>query len=251
MDGTQTNTGGRVAVAEGVEPAAGEAPPLAQSVDPKANVYLRLWRIERELGAVEKSQTATVKLESGGQYTYKFSGHDLIIAAVNPLLAKHGVKVWPTTIGHERTGNMTVLTVRMTFVNVDEPTDVAVAEVVNYGADKGDKGASKALTNCIREAVKKALNITSEEDDRANEHTDYQTNEGATRADLDKAKDQRRAAIEQWAKTFKMALQKAATKKDIQRLQRENAEQLSSEDLPEVTRTFFVELIQERLGALV
>lgn len=249
MVSAKTNTRGRMALVASPEPADGRKAALHESIDPKASLVKRLWRIEQELGAVEKSQTATIKGD-GGSYSYKFSGHDVIIAAVNPLLGKHGVKLLPSTVAHERTGNMTVLTVRVEFVNVDNDDDRCAVEVVNYGADKGDKGASKAFTNCVREGIKKALNITSVEDDRANETTAYEPAEGATRADLDAAKENARAAIEQWAKAFKMGLERASDIKDVQRLERENRDQLANETLPEVTRTFFIELIQTRKAAL-
>lgn len=256
MASTPTNTRERVGVAEGPEPAASnedtgkEAQSLAQSADPDANIYQRLWRIERELGRVEKSQTATVRMESGGQYTYQYSGHDLIMAAVNPLLAKHGVKALPTTTNHERIGNMSVVTVRVDFINVDRPEDRASVEMVNYGADKGDKGASKALTNAVREAIKKAFNITSLEDQKADETTEFQTADGATRKDVDIAKEQARSALEKWATSFKSALENAQDGAEVMRLQRENKDQLTSEHLPEVTRSFFIKLIEERKKAL-
>lgn len=243
------NQRARVELAASAEPDDRAVRPLAESADPDANVVKRLWRIEQELDALEKSQVATVKMEGGGQYTYKYSGHDLVLAAVRPLLAKHGVKTWPTTIKHERTGNLTMLTVRMDFINVDDPKDVVSAEIVNYGADKGDKGATKALTNAIREMDKKAFNITSEDDKVADEHTDFQPTEGATRQEVTTAQEAGRAALEQWAKTFKSALENAPGKATVERLARENRDQLASEHLPEVTRTFFIELIETRKKA--
>lgn len=250
MVSTATDTRERMEVVAGPKPAPPPKAPLAESADPAANIYKRLWRIEQELEAVEKSQTATVKMEGGGQYTYKYSGHDLILAFVRPLFAKHGVKFWPSTIKHERTGNLSVVTVRIEFVNVDDPKDTTFAEITNYGADKGDKGATKALTNAVREGIKKALNITSEEDKFADEHTDFQSAEGATREDVEAAKEQRRAAIQQWAATFKSALESAPDLKTVRGLERENRDQLTSADLPGVTRSFFAELITQRKRTL-
>lgn len=251
MDSTATDLREGVALVEGDEPVvADDGPALAESADPAANIFKRLWRIERELGHVAKAQVATVKMESGASYKYNYSGHDVILAAVNPLLAKHGVKSLPTTINHERIGNMTVLTVRVDFINIDAPEDRTSVEMVNYGADKGDKGASKALTNAIREAVKKALNITSEEDKKADETTEYESPEGVTKKDLAAAKEQARANLQQWATAFKAALETAETVKDVQRLERDNKEQLTSDGLPDVTRTFFAELIHDRKQAL-
>lgn len=235
-------------VAEGAEPAAANEDPkaaLATSADPEANIIKRLWRVEQELDAVEKSQTATVKTDTSS-YTYKYSGHDLILSHVRPLFAKHGVKFWPSTTKHERVGNLTVLTVQVEFINVDDPGDRTTAEVVNYGADKGDKGASKALTNCVREAIKKALNITSEEDKKADEHTDFETGEGVSREKFEQTKARAEDSIVAWAGTFKAALESATDARAVGRLQAENAARLTSPELPAVTRQFFEELIARR-----
>jgi hypothetical protein len=78
------------------------------------------------------------------------------------------------------------------------------------------------------------------------ESVEHRTEEGASRAEVDKVKEQRRAAIEQWAKAFKMGLERAKDVKDVQRLERDNRDQLMGDDLPGVTRTFFVELIETR-----
>jgi predicted transcriptional regulator len=248
--GETASVAGGVGVSEGNEPASAKAPALARSVDPAASLMLRMWRAELDIGAVEKAQTATVQMESGKNYTYKFSGYDVIVAAVKPALAKHGIKVIPTTKTHERIGNLTVLTVDIAFYSVDDPEDMLTVQMVNYGADKGDKGASKALTNCVREGIKKALGITSVEDDRADETTVYESDEGASRADLDRAKEGRRGAIENWARTMKSAIENATDTKTVDRIGRENSAQLMSEDLPEVTRVFFTELMERRKAEL-
>lgn len=247
-DGMEVASGGEPAAANQDTP---KGSALAQSLDPSANIIMRLWRAELDIGAVEKSQTATIKNDAGATaYTYKFTGYDKVLAAVKPAVARHGIKVLPTTTKHERTGNLSVVTVAVDFINVDLPTDKITVEMTNYGADKGDKGASKALTNAVREAIKKALGITSEEDDRADETTEFDSQEGASRQDMTAVLEQRRAAIEQWAKVFKLGLEKARTKADVARLERENRDQLASDDLPDVTRAFFAELITERKAAL-
>lgn len=245
---------GRMEVAASDEPAVANedtAPALAKSVDPTANIVLRLWRVELDIGAVEKAQTATVKTE-GGQtaYTYKFTGYDAVVAAVRPALARHGVKVMPSKGHHERVGNLTVLTLTVDFINVDDPTDKLTVEMTNYGADKGDKGASKALTNVMREAIKKGLGITSVEDDRADETTEFESADNSTRKEVETAKAATGAAIEQWAKTFKAAIENAPTVKDVGRLQAENAAQLTDASLPAVTRQFFFDLLQRRKAEL-
>lgn len=218
-----------------------------KSVDPDANIIMRLWRAELDIGAVEKSQTADVKNDQGQKlYSYKFTGYDKVVAAVKPALLRHGIKVLPVRATHERIGNLTVLTVFVDFINVDNPADRVTVEMVNYGADKGDKGASKALTNAVREAIKKALGITSEEDDRADETTEFDSHEGVNRKELEAVKERAADSIVGWASTFKAALENAKDARAVGRLQAENAARLASPDLPPVTKQFFEELIERR-----
>lgn len=206
---------------------------------------MRLWRVELDIGAVEKSQLATIKADDHKTtlYTYKFTGYDAVVAAVRPALARHGVKVMPAAGRHERIGNLTVLTLAVDFINVDDPTDKLTVEMTNYGADKGDKGASKALTNVMREAIKKGLGITSVEDDRADETTEFEATDTTGRAEVVAAKERSADAIVGWAQTFKAALEGAKDKKAVGRMVAENAARLTSPDLPPVTKQFFEELI--------
>jgi hypothetical protein len=132
------------------------------------------------------------------------------------------------------------------FINVDDPKDRLSVEMTNYGADKGDKGASKALTNVMREMIKKGLGITSVEDDRADETTEFEAQDAAAGKAVAQAKEATAGAIEQWAKTFKAAIETAATAKDVGRLMAENATQLNDTSLPAVTRQFFLDLIVRR-----
>jgi hypothetical protein len=210
---------------------------------------MRLWRAELDIGAVEKSQTATVKTEAGS-YSYKFTGYDKVLAAVKPALLRHGIKTWPTTINHERVGNLSIVTVRVDFINVDNPDDKTSVEMTNYGADKGDKGASKALTNATREAIKKALGITSEEDDRADETVEFDSHEGASRKELEEAKDRAADGILGWATTFKAAIEGATTERGLGRIIAENAQRMTSPELPQVTKGFFDDLITKRKAEL-
>ena len=135
--------------------------------------------------------------------------------------------------------------------SLDDPSDRRVIRWAGAGTDDGDKGFSKAGTNALKEHLKKLFLITDRDDAKEEtESVEHKPEGGASRADVEAAREDRRAAIEQWAKAVKMAAEKAATKKDIERLQRDNREQLASEDLPEVTRSFFIELFERRKAEL-
>ena len=101
--------------------------------------------------------------------------------------------------------------------------------------------------------LKKVFLVTDKED--AKEETEAVEHEteanGASRKDLEKAKEQRKAAIRQWASTFKAAIENAKTEKEIDRLYRDNSEQLDADDLEPVTKQFFDELKITAKGRLV
>jgi predicted ATP-dependent endonuclease of OLD family len=134
---------------------------------------------------------------------------------------------------------------------LDDSDESRVIRWGGAGTDNGDKAFAKAGTNALKEMLKKVFLVTDRDDAKEEtESVEHQTDDGARKADLIKAREEKAGAIQQWAKTFKAALETAKTGKDIDRLQRENKAQLTDESLPDVTRDFFVDLIQERKKAL-
>lgn len=185
--------------------------------------------------------------------TWKIKGHtvEAVLSEIRPLLDKYGVDVTPQLVERTYSGNRCDVIVDFEFERTDESDEQRTIRWAGADTDNGGKAFAKAGTNALKEMLKKKFLITDRDDAKEEtESVDHQTDEGVRRGDLAAAKEQRRAAIEQWAKTFKSALESAADLKAIQVLQRENAEQLSSEDLPAVTRTFFIELIETRKGVL-
>lgn len=210
----------------------------------------RMAAIRADASGVGKENITMEGLNKKGEkFKYSFQAHTIegILHGVRALLDEHGVWMEPNLVERTYNGNRCDVIFDFHFENVDDPSDKKVIRYAGADTDNGGKGFAKAGTNALKEMLKKVFLITDRED--AKEETDsveYTPTEGASRADVDKAKDERRAAIEQWAKALKMALEKADNLKDIQRLERENRDQLISEDLPEVTRNFFVELIEKR-----
>src|SRR5690606_9698415 len=131
-----------------------------------------------------------------------------------------------------------------TFERLDDSDEARVIRWGGAGTDNGDKGFSKAATNSLKEMLKKTFLITDRDDAKEEEEAvEHQTPDQVSRAAMEKAREAARANLQQWATTFKAALENAQTADDVKRLERDNKEQLSSEDLPAVTRTFFAELI--------
>jgi hypothetical protein len=130
---------------------------------PEATIYDRLARILDELPAIGKDQTNT-------QQGFKYRGHDDVMAALNPLLAKHGVFLVPKTLRREpsvRTTNRGTalyeisLLVRFEFFGTQG--DSVAAEVWGEGTDSGDKATSKALTMAFKSALAVVLAISTHE----------------------------------------------------------------------------------------
>ena len=181
--------------------------------------------------------------------TFKIKAHTVegVLSEMRPLFAKHGVDFTPNLVERTYTGNRCDVIVDFEFENLDDPSDTRTIRWAGAGTDNSDKAFAKAGTNALKEMLKKRFLITDRDD--AKEEADaveHQTDDGARKADLEKSKEAARAALQQWAATFKAALETAPSADDIRRLERENKAQLTSEDLPAVTRSFFVELIQTR-----
>jgi hypothetical protein len=238
MDSKETDTVERVGVVASDEPAA------AVENSPKS-LKARLAAIRDECANIAKD-----KIKMG---TFDIKGHtfEAVLSEVRPLLLKHGVDVTPSLFERTYSGNRCDVLIDFIFERTDDSDEVRVIRWGGAGTDNGDKAFAKAGTNCVKELLKKRFLITDREDAKeAEEAVDHKPEGAGNTADLERAKAATGAAIEQWAKTFKSALETAPTAKDVSRLQAENAQQLSDVSLPAVTRQFFFDLIQKRKGEL-
>lgn len=237
---------------DGVEVAASVEPAATQD-DPTQDMSLsqRLAAIRDECNGIKKD--AIKKEKDGKSWTEKGHIVEVILSEFRPLLSKYGVDMTPNLVERSYTGNRCDIIVDFEFeciANAESYGEKRTIRWAGAGTDNGDKAFAKAGTNALKELIKKRFLVTDRDDAKEETETVEHQPEGASPKALDKAREERRAAIEQWAKTFKAALESAGELKDIHRLQRDNAEQLSSEDLPAVTRTFFIELIESRKEAM-
>lgn len=181
-----------------------------------------------------------------GTFTIKGHTFEAILSEVRPLLLKHGVDVTPNLVERVYTGNRCDVLVDFTFERTDDSDETRLIRWGGAGTDNGDKAFAKAGTNAVKEMLKKRFLITDRDDAKEEEESVEHKTDGGDGKALEKAKEDRRAAIQQWAGTFKAALETAPTSKDVDRLRLSNVDQLSSEDLPAVTRQFFADLIESR-----
>lgn len=129
----------------------------------RTTVFAAVPAIIAELNAIEKGDRAPAAM--GG---YAFRGIDHIVAALHPLLAKHGVFVTPQlvelTTEHLQTGGgkdqvNRVARYRFRFYGSDG--SYFDAETVSEGIDTRDKGCNKAATAAFKIALTQVFAIHS------------------------------------------------------------------------------------------
>lgn len=239
MDSATANSRERMALVKSDEPTATDEAPTTP-----LNLKQRMAAIRDECANIGKENIEM------GKFTIKAHTFEAVLSEVRPLFAKHGVDMTPNLFERSYTGNRCDVLIDFTFERTDDSDEQRVIRWGGAGTDNSDKAFAKAGTNAVKEMLKKRFLITDRADAAETEEAvEHQTEDGISRAALDAAKEKGRANLQQWATTFKAALENAPTTKDVERLARENRDQLTSSDLPEVTRTFFIELIVERKKA--
>lgn len=231
--------------------AAGAEPAPAEKNTPPLSLKQRLAAIRTECAGIGKDDIEMANADRTKKWKIKGHTVEAVLAEVRPLLDKYGVDVTPQLVERTYSGNRCDVIVDFEFERTDDSDERRVIRWAGADTDNGGKAFAKAGTNALKEMLKKKFLITDRDDAKEEtESVEHQTEDGASKRDLERAKEERRKAVEQWAKTFKAAVENAKSEDDVKRLERESREQLSSEDLPEVTRTFFVDLIQKRKEAL-
>jgi hypothetical protein len=254
VDSKTTDQRGRVEVPTGNE--------SASAVEDTAvwlTIGQRLAAIRAESFGIGK-QAIQMESAKGGKYTIQAHTVEAILAEIRPLLAKYGVDLTPNLVSREYSGNRCDVMVDFTFEVLDLFPDVPVHQSMpltrtirwaGAGTDNSDKGFAKAGTNALKEMLKKTFLITDREDAKEEEDKIEHEAEGVNRRDLEKAKEKSRAAIENWAKGFRDTIRNAKDSKDLSRIQRENNDQLMSDDLAEITRQYFLEEIAKKKAELI
>jgi hypothetical protein len=136
---------------------------------PAPKIYGALARVMAEVGHVGKER-------KNQQQGYTFRGIDDVMAAVQQVLAKHGVVVVPQVIERERDEGTTKSGGKMTHVRflVDhhffaEDGSSVVARTVGEAMDTADKSSNKAMSAALKYALVETLMIPTYEADRDTE----------------------------------------------------------------------------------
>lgn len=210
----------------------------------------RLAAIRDEAFGIGKD-TIKMKSKAGVEFTIKGHTVEAVLSEMRPLLSKHGVDITPNLVERTYTGNRCDVLIDFLFERTDDSDEQRTIRWAGAGTDDGDKGFSKAGTNALKEMLKKRFLITDRDDAKEEEDkVEHRTDDAVHSAALAKSNAQRKAAIEKWAKAFKAALETATTPDAVDRLKRDNREQMESDDLPDITRDFFNTLISDRKAEL-
>lgn len=244
----------RVEMADSPEPPDADEDTTEGEEKPIKTLTQRMMAIRSECSGVGKESIKMKGVKKDGKaYEYDISAHTIegVLHGVRTLFDKHGVWMLPNLVSREYSGNRCDVMMEFHFQNVDDPKDRMMMLYAGAGTDNSDKGFAKAGTNALKEMLKKVFLITDREDAKEEEdQVEYRSGEGVSREEADELSEQKRAALEQWAKAFKMAITKVDNLKDLKRLQSENKDQLIDPALKDVTRDFFVELIEKREAEL-
>ena len=244
MADDQSSDGKRMGVPASNEPADGKQD------SPKVydmSLAQRLAAIRAEASGIGKEPIQMQNKERTKSWTIQAHTIEGILHGMRGLLDRYRVWMEMSLVERSYTGNRCDATFAFTFESLDDPADVKTIQYAGAGTDNSDKAFAKAGTNALKEMLKKQFQVTDREDAKEEEdRVEHQSEDGVKRADLERSKEETRKALAQWASTFKASIESAPDLQTIKRLERENKDQLASENLPEVTRTFFVELIVNR-----
>lgn len=142
------------------------------------NVVTALAAVIAEMPAIGKDAQA-----SSAQGGYSYRGIESITAAIQPLLAKHGVVFAPEVVDWTEK-DITVngkpwtdqrLKVRYTIYGPGGPEDKIETTVVGIGRDNSDKGSNKALTQAFKYLLLQTFCIADPKDDGDKESHEAET----------------------------------------------------------------------------
>jgi hypothetical protein len=120
------------------------------------NIHQRLAAAMGEVTYIQKER------KQGMQYT--IVSHDAVTAKVRPVLLKHGIVYYPTSVNHTQNGNRAECSMTVRFVNIDEPADFFEVQTFGYGVDNQDKGPGKAMSYAVKYALLKAMGLETGDD---------------------------------------------------------------------------------------
>ncbi len=131
------------------------------------NLYQRMQGVMKDVRYIQKKDKAAKGLP------YKFISHDQVTGALHDAFVKHGILAPTDVIEFKQDGNKTIVSVMVTFTNVDNPKDQLAIKGFGYGIDNQDKGPGKAISYATKMVYLKCFMLeTGEDPERSNK--DYE-----------------------------------------------------------------------------
>ena len=131
-------------------------------------IYTAIAAIQAGVGTIPKNGTGPA-----AQGAYKFIANDDILAVISKLLVQHNVIVRPRILSHDlvtreiganRTVALTVVELETTYISTEDGSEFSVVTIAE-GADNGDKGGRKAVTQAQKIANLLTFSIATGEPD--------------------------------------------------------------------------------------
>jgi hypothetical protein len=137
----------------------------------KVTLVEKMYNIMAELDYIKKDKENTF-------HRYTYASEAAIKNAVHAALTKYRVMFFPTGsevvsvergFGAKQDENMTTVRLSYEFINVDNPAEKLAGQFQGTGADKGDKGAYKAITGALKYALTSTFLIETGDDPERDE----------------------------------------------------------------------------------
>lgn len=145
------------------------------------NIYQRLAKAMEAVTYVQKEK------KKGMQYS--IVSHDAVTAKVRPALLAAGIVYYPVAMEHSQNGNRTAVSLRVRFVNIDNPEDAFEVPALGFGIDQQDKGPGKAISYAVKYALLKALGLETGDDPDQDQNVTHEIDTSAAEAALRECED--------------------------------------------------------------
>ena len=154
---------------------------MSEKDAPKPNIFQRMNFIMGKCPPLAKTNKGL----------YPYVPHDVVSAALRPLMAANGVMPQATLVEWGQDGKNTWAIYELTFINADNPEDrYGPIRGLGYGVDSQDKGPGKAATYALKTAYLKAFCLEGGTAEDIEAHNDLQFNNQHTQRGRDPQQQQ-------------------------------------------------------------
>lgn len=169
----------------------------------KIEVYKAITNIIKEMSTQGISKD---KKAGSGSFGFNFRGIDDVYNALAPLLAKHGLILFPRVINRECVERKTSKGGAVFYVNIHMEYDFVssidgskhTVSVIGEAMDSGDKASNKAMSIALKYAAFQVFFIPTEV---TAQDADYDLHQIEPLPDLPEIKDKLKSTIESWLKS--------------------------------------------------